>query len=129
VVGRASPWAELYDATRLEPSASAPSFLRENGAVALHLVAGHLRGRSRLRALDRLERGEGTIARAGLRQIAAYRDEDGVLHRLSPTCTHLGCVVEWNRAERTWDCPCHGSRFGATGAVLEGPAVEPLKPL
>jgi Rieske Fe-S protein len=58
--------------------------------------------------------------------VAAYRDADGKLHMVSPTCTHLGCRVTWNPAEQSWDCPCHGSRFTVEGEVLEGPAVEPL---
>ena len=61
--------------------------------------------------------------------VAALRDADGVLHAVSATCTHLGCTVRWNGAERSWDCPCHGSRFDIDGSVLTGPAVEPLTPV
>jgi glycine/D-amino acid oxidase-like deaminating enzyme/nitrite reductase/ring-hydroxylating ferredoxin subunit len=126
IVGRKNPWAKLYDAKRLTPTASRRAFLRENGQVALHFVAGRIRHREGREAIDELGPGEGRIVRVGVTQTAAYRDEDGTLHTLSPACTHLGCVVEWNRAERTWDCPCHGSRFSATGDVIEGPAVKPL---
>ena len=65
---------------------------------------------------------------AGLGQRAVYRDDEGNLHALSARCTHLGCIVNWNSAERTWDCPCHGSRFAARGEVIMGPAVNPLEP-
>ena len=127
VVGRANPWAELYDAKRLHPLASAKSFVKENGEIGVRFVGERLRRRAGQEDLERLEPGEGAIARVRGRQIAGYRDDAGRLHTLSPTCTHLGCVVGWNTAERTWDCPCHGSRFSGPGEVLEGPATEPLK--
>jgi Rieske Fe-S protein len=66
--------------------------------------------------------------RDGLAQKAVFCDDDGTLHEVSARCTHLGCIVRFNAAERTWDCPCHGSRFGIDGAVIEGPATRPLKP-
>jgi glycine/D-amino acid oxidase-like deaminating enzyme/nitrite reductase/ring-hydroxylating ferredoxin subunit len=128
IVGRPNPWASFYDPHRLTPRASTKSFLQENGEVALHFVAGRVKGRASRGELDRLAPGEGRVARIAGRPVAASRDEDGMLRTFSATCTHLGCVVEWNTAERTWDCPCHGSRFGPDGAVLEGPAVDALKP-
>jgi glycine/D-amino acid oxidase-like deaminating enzyme/nitrite reductase/ring-hydroxylating ferredoxin subunit len=128
IVGRPNPWTELYDASRLTPAASGKRFLQENGQVGLDFVRGRSKRRAGREQLDRLGRGDGTVARIGGKQIAAYRDENGVLYTLSATCTHLGCVVEWNTAERTWDCPCHGSRFSATGTPIEGPALSPLRP-
>ncbi len=59
--------------------------------------------------------------------VAGHRDDQGALHAVSPTCTHLGCRVNWNSAERSWDCPCHGSRFAPDGDVLQGPAVHRLE--
>lgn len=73
-----------------------------------------------------IEPGTGAVLREGHKPVAVYRDDQGVLHRRSAVCTHLGCVVRWNQVESSWDCPCHGSRFGPQGAVLTGPAVEPL---
>ncbi len=63
------------------------------------------------------------------KRAGAYKDEKGCLHLVDTTCTHLGCEVEWNDGERTWDCPCHGSRFTPDGGVAEGPAIKPLKRL
>lgn len=76
----------------------------------------------------KLERGEGTVVRAAGKPCAVHRDDRGELHAVSAVCTHLGCLVAFNNAERTWECPCHGSRFGVDGEVLQGPALEPLEP-
>ncbi|HEU4474525.1 MAG TPA: Rieske 2Fe-2S domain-containing protein, partial [Gemmatimonadales bacterium] len=70
----------------------------------------------------------GALVRQGLGKLAVYRDEQGGLHSLSAVCTHLGCIVHWNSLEGTWDCPCHGSRFGTDGRVLNGPAAAGLPP-
>ena len=74
-----------------------------------------------------IPRGEGRVIRRGLQKIAAYRDDSGTLHECSAVCTHLKCIVGWNSAEKSWDCPCHGSRFDAKGKVIAGPAVEDLE--
>jgi len=76
---------------------------------------------------DDIPRGEGRVIRRGLQKIAAYRDESGTLHCSSALCTHLKCVVGWNSAEKSWDCPCHGSRFDPKGKVLNGPAIDDLE--
>ena len=77
-------------------------------------------------SVEDLQPGEGAIVRAAGEKVAAYRDDDGVLHAVSPVCTHMGCLVSFNKAERSWDCPCHGSRFSYEGEVLSGPAVKDL---
>ena len=123
IAGREHAWTTLFDPQRLRPKAAAASFAKENANVALRFVGDRVRGRG---SVDEIAPGEGRIVGAGLGQRAAYRDDDGTLHELSARCTHLGCIVNWNSAERTWDCPCHGSRFAATGEVIEGPAVRPL---
>jgi Rieske Fe-S protein len=70
--------------------------------------------------------GEGALVQVGSRKVAVYRDEEGKLHALSPVCTHMRCVVDWNPAEKTWDCPCHGSRYDPYGHVINGPAKKGL---
>jgi Rieske Fe-S protein len=77
---------------------------------------------------DKIPADGGAVIRRGLSKIACYRDADGKLHEMSASCPHLGCVVAWNSAERSWDCPCHGSRFDAKGQVLNGPALSDLPP-
>ena len=69
----------------------------------------------------------GAILRDGIKKIAAYRDDAGTLHKFSPICPHLGCIVRWDAFEKTWDCPCHGSRFDALGHVVNGPAISDLE--
>lgn len=79
------------------------------------------------RSVDDLDAGHGGLVSVAGRQLAVYRDDDGNTHELSPRCTHMGCTVDWNDSARTWDCPCHGSRFAADGSVVHGPASEPLE--
>ena len=76
--------------------------------------------------MENLAPGEGTVAHVGGKAVAAFRDDDGVLQTCSAVCTHLGCLVNFNPAERSWDCPCHGSRFAIDGSVIEGPAIKNL---
>ncbi|HUR52243.1 MAG TPA: FAD-dependent oxidoreductase, partial [Mycobacteriales bacterium] len=126
VQGRTNPWADLYSPERLTPKASASKLVKENLDVGAELIGGMFR--PSLRGMEELEPGQaGVFLRPGGRT-AAYRDDAGELHVVSARCTHLGCTVRWNDAERSWDCPCHGSRFGIDGAVLHGPAVHPLDP-
>lgn len=131
-LGRPALWQDLFDPHRLTPFSSAPRFLAENAQVAAHFVGDRVAARRAARAPADLGPGEGAIVRdGGGEALAAFRDEDGTLTALSPRCSHLGCLVAWNRAERSWDCPCHGSRFAPDGTVLEGPATHRLehKPL
>jgi glycine/D-amino acid oxidase-like deaminating enzyme/nitrite reductase/ring-hydroxylating ferredoxin subunit len=125
IVGRKNAWAELYDAKRLTPRASATKFLKENGLVARHFVGDRLERGDEL-PLSAILPGQGRLVRVRGRKVAAYREEDGQLHTLSPVCTHLGCHVAWNTAEHSWDCPCHGSRFRGDGTLIQGPATRDL---
>jgi Rieske Fe-S protein len=124
--GHESPWASLFDPNRLTLRAAAPRLVKENVHAGLRFVGDRLTKPGRRNVEDLLP-GEGDIARLNDERVAAYRDEDGTLHAVSPTCTHLGCQVNFNAAERTWDCPCHGSRFAPDGSVLQGPAVHRLE--
>ena len=125
ILGRSNPWADLFDSKRLKPLASAPKFVKENASVAKHFVGDRL-NRGEEAALGELKPGEGRMLKVHGRKTAAYRDDTGRLHALSPVCTHMGCHVNWNPAERSWDCPCHGSRFSGDGVVIQGPATRDL---
>jgi nitrite reductase/ring-hydroxylating ferredoxin subunit len=125
VTGRDNDWADVFDPWRLPPLGSVKPLAKHSADVGLHFFADRL---SRGRSVSDLEPGQGRVIGAGLGQHAVHRDHDGVLHAVSARCTHLGCIVEWNEAEQTWDCPCHGSRFEATGEVANGPATAPLSP-
>jgi glycine/D-amino acid oxidase-like deaminating enzyme/nitrite reductase/ring-hydroxylating ferredoxin subunit len=122
---RKNPWESLYDPARKTLQA-AGSFIGENTDVLGHLVKDRIT-RGDIKARDDIAMGSGAIVRDGLGLVAVYRDNDGRFHELSAACTHLGCVVQWNDVEKSWDCPCHGSRFGPDGVVLNGPAAKPLE--
>lgn len=127
IEGRENPWATLYDPFRVTLSVpSAKEFLRENLDVAAQFADWVKPGE--ISSAEAIAPGEAAILRRGLHRVAAYRAEDGTLHERSAVCTHLGCIVRWNTEERSWDCPCHGSRFAPTGEVLNGPALAPLAP-
>jgi Rieske Fe-S protein len=126
ILGRPNPWTGLYDATRVNPTASAKTFLGQNLDVAKVWVGGRLTTRPSVAPVN-LAPGEGTVAKMNGEMLAVYKDEQGVLHAVSPVCTHMRCIVRWNSAERSWDCPCHGSRFNVDGTVIHGPAVRDLE--
>jgi glycine/D-amino acid oxidase-like deaminating enzyme/nitrite reductase/ring-hydroxylating ferredoxin subunit len=130
VLRQPNPYAELYKATRVKPLAAAKDFITENIDFPKHLV------RDRATNADvqgdnpaLVAKGMGRLIAIGGVKYAVYRAEDGQLHSLSPICPHMHCDVAWNDAERSWDCPCHGSRFTATGEVLNGPAVTNMASL
>lgn len=126
IEGRENPWAKLYDPSRL--------YARSLGTYISDVVQSSVPYTDWLKKGDvssaqQIEAGEGAVIREGLRQIAVYKDDLNRLHCLSAVCPHLGGVVRWNGAEKTWDCPCHGSRFDRFGQVLNGPAVSELAPV
>ena len=125
ILGRENPWAALYDSKRLKPLAAAPTFVKENASVARHFFGDRL-SRGEKAPADELAPGDGKMLNVEGKKTAAYRDAGGTLHLLSPVCTHMGCHVNWNPAEQSWDCPCHGSRFAGDGRVIQGPAVKDL---
>jgi glycine/D-amino acid oxidase-like deaminating enzyme/nitrite reductase/ring-hydroxylating ferredoxin subunit len=126
IAGRKNAWAKLYDPSRktLKPGVLA-AYIAENANVTAqfrdYVTAGSAK------SVDAIKPGEGAVLRAGMKKIATYRDEHGKLHAFSAICPHLGCVVRWGACEKTWDCPCHGSRFDALGRVVNGPAISNLE--
>jgi glycine/D-amino acid oxidase-like deaminating enzyme/nitrite reductase/ring-hydroxylating ferredoxin subunit len=126
ILGRSNPWEQLYDPSRVRVSGSSvQEFVEENVNVAAQYVDWLLPAEPG--AEERIAPGSGAVLQRGLAKVAVYRDESGVLHKRSAACTHLGCIVRWNSEERSWDCPCHGSRFAPTGEVLNGPAPSGLR--
>ena len=103
-------------------------FLRENMDYPYYMVRDRF-AKAEGESLDAVRPNQGKILNVDGKKVAAYRDERGEITLLSPVCTHLKCIVGWNDADKTWDCPCHGSRFKATGEVMGGPAEEPLENL
>lgn len=121
------PWTRLYDPRRLWSALrEAPTMLSQQAEVAQHFVGDRLRT-THVDSADDIPPGTGAVVRLAGRRSAVYRDDTGVCHAVSARCTHLGCLVSFNAVERTWECPCHGSRFGVDGSVLQGPAVRPLE--
>lgn len=130
ISGIANPWAELFDPQRTRPHMTMREFITENLHFPGHLLPDRLTSLDvEAKSTDEVRSGEGKIIKVNGQKVAAYRDEAGRLQCVSPVCTHMKCDVAWNAAERTWDCPCHGSRFNTDGSVLNGPAHEPLEPV
>ena len=122
---RPNPWAGLFDVGRTKIKGGAWDYLKENFDYPYYLIKDRLAG-PEAKSLRALRRGQGKILELDGERVAACRSDDGTVTLLSPICPHLGCQVDWNEAERTWDCPCHGSRFRPNGDVLSGPAEAPL---
>jgi nitrite reductase/ring-hydroxylating ferredoxin subunit len=120
---RENAWAKLYDPSR-KPLRAVGEFARENLNVARQYVdyvtGGNVKG------IEQIPNGSGAIVRRGFQKVAVYRDANGRTREFSAICPHLGCVVDWNETENTWDCPCHGSRFDIKGRVINGPANSDL---
>jgi glycine/D-amino acid oxidase-like deaminating enzyme/nitrite reductase/ring-hydroxylating ferredoxin subunit len=123
-----NPLAKVFDVHRKHFFAGTGRYLKENKDYPLYMVKTWLQ-KAEAESLGDLKRGEGKVVKYQGHKVAAFRDTEGKLSVHSAVCTHLQCIVEWNRGEKTWDCPCHGSRFSCTGEVLSGPAEEPLKPI
>ena len=123
IQGRKNRWEDIYNPSRVTLRA-AMEYAGENinvaGQFADYVTAGDIK------SVDELKPGQGAIMREGISKIAVFRDDTGIIHRRSAVCPHLGCVVAWNSCERTWDCPCHGSKYTAEGRVYNGPANSDL---
>jgi glycine/D-amino acid oxidase-like deaminating enzyme/nitrite reductase/ring-hydroxylating ferredoxin subunit len=125
IVGRDNPWTDLYTPSRIRAGAAA-DFIKENLNVAAQYASWITGGE--VASVDGIPRNTGAVMRDGLLKVAVFRDAAGALHRRSAICPHLGCIVAWNPAASTWDCPCHGSRFDPYGQVVNGPAKSDLPP-
>jgi glycine/D-amino acid oxidase-like deaminating enzyme/nitrite reductase/ring-hydroxylating ferredoxin subunit len=125
ILGRPNPWQELFDPSRKALGRGLWDYVKENADYPYYLIRDRFTG-PEAKSLREVRRGEGKVLERDGKKVAAYRDPAGQVTLRSAICTHMGCVVAWNPAERTWDCPCHGSRFQPTGAVISGPAEKPL---
>lgn len=123
ILERTNAWAELYNPSR-KTFKSAGTFIQENLNVAAQYADWLSTGE--VESEDRIPKDSGAVLRSGMQKVAVYRDGHGTLHRCSAVCPHLKCIVAWDSTERTWNCPCHGSRFDAYGKVLNGPANSDL---
>jgi glycine/D-amino acid oxidase-like deaminating enzyme/nitrite reductase/ring-hydroxylating ferredoxin subunit len=125
ITGRPNAYAAAFDPNRIKVR-SAPEVAKAGVWVGRHLVGDRLTPAQAGSSAD-VPRGEARVVRSGLGKTGVYRDEAGTVHAVSLRCTHLGCLLHFNDAERSWDCPCHGSRFDVDGEVLAGPATQPLE--
>jgi Rieske Fe-S protein len=122
--GKENRSLEMFDATRVKPFAGGPRVAAETPGAAAPPAGAHTEPKPK--SLTALGRGETAIMKIDGESVAAFRDEQGIVHAVSAVCSHMGCLVGWNETDRTWDCPCHGSRFELSGQVLAGPATKPL---
>jgi len=125
ILERSNPWEKLYDPRRVSVRA-AKEYVGENLNVAAQLRDYLTPGE--VKSPEAVAPGTGAILRRGIHKVACFRDEQGTVHERSAVCTHVGCIVDWNSLEKSWDCPCHGSRFDPYGKVLNGPAISDLGP-
>ena len=125
ILGSVNPWVDLFDPSRKAIRRGAWEYLKENKDYPFYLIRDRFAGVEG-KSLRGVKRGQGAVIERQGKKVAAYRDGNGEVLLRSATCTHMGCIVGWNDAERTWDCPCHGSRFKPNGEVISGPAESPL---
>ncbi|GEL78103.1 (2Fe-2S)-binding protein [Tenuibacillus multivorans] len=124
VLGNLNPYEQLFSPSRFSADPSLKKFFVENLDVAKHLIKGKMEMPKT--QIDDMNNDEGAVIRVNGERKGAYKDKEGNVYVVDTTCTHVGCELNWNESERTWDCPCHGSRFSYTGEVIEGPAETPL---
>jgi Rieske Fe-S protein len=120
ILGIENRYADLFKPSRIKPVAGFPDFVKENADVAYHFVADRLSVED-IDSLKELQKGSGAVVNYEDKKLAIYRDNDGKVTALSPVCTHAGCIVNFNPAEKSWDCPCHGGRYDLNGKVVTGP--------
>ena len=125
ILKRRNSWAPVFDPARYEQLKSVTNLLSQNVKVMENFVKGRFSGNEE--DVNKLDKGDGKVFQIGKNKVAVYKDDAGNLHKVSAVCTHMGCVLHFNNAEASWDCPCHGSRFSTEGEVFHGPAIDPLK--
>ena len=125
IIGKGNKFESLYTPSRFNADPSVKNFIIQNVDVAKNLIKGKLERPDK--TIDDVDSGEGAVVTVNGKRAGCYKEQDGTTHVVDTTCTHLGCELAWNNGDRTWDCPCHGSRFSYTGEVFEGPAETPLK--
>ncbi|HEX8270327.1 MAG TPA: FAD-dependent oxidoreductase [Flavobacterium sp.] len=125
MLNRENDYTRVFDATRHNPMKAAAKFIKENALNATHLLNDYVFFKDP--KLSEIPRDQGKVVEVEGKKLAVYHTAEGEMKACSAICTHMGCVVHWNGAEKTWDCPCHASRFDVEGGVIEGPALTPLK--
>jgi Rieske Fe-S protein len=128
IVGRKNPWTELFAADRKKVKGATWNYIRENKDYPYYMIRDRFAG-TEGKSLRGVPRGAGKVIDLNGQTAAVYRAPDGSTTKVSAICTHMACTVDWNEAEKTWDCPCHGSRFKTGGKVIAGPAESPLSRL
>jgi Rieske Fe-S protein len=126
IVSGKNEFADLFNPGRVKPVAGFSNFVKAAADVTSHLISS-LFAKEKLESLVSLAKGEAKVIKYEGHSLALYRDEDGKLHAVNPACTHIKCTVSWNAAEKSWDCPCHGSRFSFDGTMLTAPARKDLE--
>lgn len=124
VNGRENPWEQLYDPSRISLKVTG-DYLKEAGNMAVQY--GDHFSKGDINSIEELQAGEGAVLSVGIKKYAVYKDDSGIAYTFSAVCPHLGCIVHWNTGEKSFDCPCHGSRFTCQGKVMNGPALTDLK--
>jgi glycine/D-amino acid oxidase-like deaminating enzyme/nitrite reductase/ring-hydroxylating ferredoxin subunit len=127
ITGESNPWADAFDPMRFDARAGGKKLLTENADVAKEFLGDW--ATKPLTSVVTLSPGDATVTREGGSVVGTYRDDDGKEYKVSAVCPHMGCLLEWNDGEKSWDCPCHGSRFTYEGEVLDGPANADLSRL
>jgi glycine/D-amino acid oxidase-like deaminating enzyme/nitrite reductase/ring-hydroxylating ferredoxin subunit len=128
IAGRNNPWRDLFEPGRTKILGGLWDYLKENKDYPYYLLRDRFAGADG-KSVRAVPRGTGAVIDAGGQKVAVYRDQRGAVTKCSAVCTHMACLVDWNAAEQTWDCPCHGSRFKPDGKVISGPAEAPLPPI
>jgi nitrite reductase/ring-hydroxylating ferredoxin subunit len=127
ILGIENRYSDLYSPSRIKPIAGFSEFVKENADVAWRFIADRFGAEEDLDSLKQLAPEKGIIAELKGEKVAIYKDAVGKLTALNPTCTHAGCIVSFNDAEKSWDCPCHGGRFDVNGKVVTGPPRKDLE--